>query len=76
MTFLNLMSSHAEIDYIVDINPHKQGFYIPRTGQRVISPDALSDYQPDVVIAVNPQYMDEIRKSLADRDIRSDLISV
>jgi len=76
VTFLNLMRSHAEIDYIVDINPHKQGLYVPLTGQRIISPDALADYQPDVVIAMNPQYMDEIRKSLADLDIRSDLISV
>jgi SAM-dependent methyltransferase len=76
VTFLNVMRGHAEIDYIVDVNPRKQGFYIPHTGQRVISPDALIDYKPDVVIAVNPQYMDEIHKALADRNIRSDLISV
>ena len=76
VTFLNVMSHHAEIDYIVDINPHKQGLYIPGTGQRVLSPDHLIDYQPDVVIAMNPLYIDEIRKSLADRSIRSNLISV
>jgi hypothetical protein len=76
VTFMNVMRDHAQIDYIVDINPRKQGFYIPHTGQRVIPPDALIDYKPDVVIAVNPQYIDEIRKALADRNIQSDLISV
>ena len=36
--FLNLVPAGAKIDVVVDLNPRKQGMYIPGTGQRVVCP--------------------------------------
>lgn len=52
------------IDYAVDINPHKQGMYMAGTGQEIVAPEFLADYKPDLVIAMNPVYVEEIRSEL------------
>jgi 2-polyprenyl-3-methyl-5-hydroxy-6-metoxy-1,4-benzoquinol methylase len=70
VTFLNVLKSVSEIDYVVDVNPHKHGHYVPGTGQLVVSPDDLSGIGPDVVIAMNPLYADEIEKMIDDRQLR------
>ena len=68
ITFLNVLHTDGLIDYVVDINPHKHGRYIPGTGQRVISPDALVDIRPQVIITMNPLYTDEIKDIIARFD--------
>jgi 2-polyprenyl-3-methyl-5-hydroxy-6-metoxy-1,4-benzoquinol methylase len=72
ITFLNVLHIDGLIDYVVDINPHKQGRYIPGTGQRVISPDALVDIRPQVIITMNPLYTDEIKDIIARFDFGED----
>ena len=52
------------IDYVIDINPHKQGLYIPGAGQQITAPDKLADIRPQMVIVMNPQYMDEIHQMI------------
>ena len=61
VTFLNTLKN-LQIKYVVDINPHKQGMYIPGTGQQIVPPKFLRDYQPDVIIVMNPIYKSEIRQ--------------
>ncbi len=34
------------------------------TGQEIVSPAFLVDYKPDVVIIMNPVYLDEITRDL------------
>jgi len=52
------------IHYGVDINPGKQGKYIPITGQKIISPAACVALQPDCIILLNANYLEEVRKLL------------
>ncbi|RMH07434.1 MAG: methyltransferase domain-containing protein, partial [Nitrospirae bacterium] len=40
VTFLNTVQESKSIEYVVDLNPHKQGRYIPGTGQKVIPPES------------------------------------
>ena len=61
VTFLNTLKN-LQIEYAVDINPRKQGMYIPGTEQRIVAPEFLRDYQPDVIIVMNPIYKIEIRE--------------
>ena len=61
VTFLNTFKN-SPIEYAVDINPNKQGTYVAGTGQQVVSPDFLREYQPDVIIVMNPIYGREIRQ--------------
>jgi SAM-dependent methyltransferase len=62
VSFLNMLKIRDQIEYIVDINPHKHGRYIAGTGQQIVSPDFLQDYQPDVIIMMNPIYESEIQQ--------------
>jgi hypothetical protein len=66
VTFLNLLAQQDGIEYVVDLNPRKQGMYVAGTGQKIVPPEFLQDYRPDVVIVVNPIYAGEIRQLLAD----------
>jgi len=61
VTFLNVFKN-SQIEYAVDINSRKQGMYIPGTGQEIVPPEFLQDYQPDVIIVMNPIYKNEIQE--------------
>ncbi|MGF1521524.1 MAG: class I SAM-dependent methyltransferase [Leptolyngbyaceae cyanobacterium] len=61
VTFLNLLQNPASVDYVTDINLRKQGKYIAGTGQEIVPPDSLRNYQPDIIIIMNPIYQDEIQ---------------
>jgi SAM-dependent methyltransferase len=65
-----------EIEYLVDINPHKAGKFLPGTGHIVVMPEDLRDYRPGVIIAMNPVYVDEIRARLTSSDLSAEVISV
>lgn len=58
-TFLNLMRPER-IDYVVDVNPRKHNKYVAGTGQRIVAPELLRDYDPHDIICMNPNYMEEI----------------
>jgi len=64
VTFLNLIDPIGQIEYIIDINPRKQGKYVPGTGQNILPPEFLREYQPDVVLVMNEIYKDEIQQIL------------
>lgn len=48
------------IRYGVDIDPKKQGRYIPRTGQQIIAPQQCVAARPDAVIVLNELYAAEV----------------
>ena len=53
-----------DIAYAVDINPIKTGTFMAGTGQEIIAPAFLREYRPDVVIIMNPVYLEEITRDL------------
>lgn len=65
-TFLNALRDVSGVEYIVDINPHKQGLFVPATGQQVVKPEFLRGYSPDLVVITNPNYETEIKCAVAD----------
>ena len=76
VAFLNTLEMKTQIDYVVDINPYRQGKYIPGTGQKIVSPEFLKEYQPDKVIAMNPVYHGEIAETIADLNVTTELLTV
>lgn len=62
--FLTTLDFQKEIEYIVDINPNRQGTYMAGTGQKIVAPQFLQQYIPDVVVLTNPIYTDEIKLDL------------
>jgi len=75
VTFLNSLSvPAARIPYVVDINARKQGRYIPGTGQQIIAPESLNSYRPDVILVMNPNYLDEIRATVGEMSLDADVL--
>jgi ubiquinone/menaquinone biosynthesis C-methylase UbiE len=66
----------GEIEYLVDLNPHKHGKFLPGTGHPVIGPEQLRHYQPGIVVAMNPVYVPEIREKLMSLDVRADVVAL
>ncbi len=76
VTFLNVLQTRDQIEYVVDLNPRKHGKYVAGSGQQIVAPAFLRDYQPDVVIVMNPLYMNEIQQMTYDLGLRTEVIGV
>jgi hypothetical protein len=76
VTFLNLLKNRNEIEFIVDLNPRKQGMYVAGTGQRIVPPNFLREYQPELILIMNPVYEQEIRQMVADMGLEAEFICV
>lgn len=51
---------HDVIDFVVDSNPHKQGFYLPGSLIPIVGVDALRRYQPDYLLILPWNLKEEI----------------
>jgi SAM-dependent methyltransferase len=61
VTLLNYCGVSTDfIDYTVDINPAKQGHFLPGVGIPIYSPDKISETQPDYVLILPWNLRDEI----------------
>ncbi|MFB3904166.1 MAG: class I SAM-dependent methyltransferase [Acidobacteriota bacterium] len=76
VAFLTTLDLTDQIACVVDINPHKHGTYVAGTGQPIVGPDRLREYQPDTVIVMNPVYRAEIGGWLNSRGFTSEIRSV
>ena len=77
--FLSAIGARAAdgtIDYAVDINPYRKGFFMPGTGQEIVSPDFLATHAPDAVIPMNSIYSAEIQAELARQGIQAPLLPI
>ena len=72
--FMTTLNIKEEIEYIIDINPNRQGKFIPGVGKEIMAPEFLKDYKPDAVIVMNPVYCNEINKMLVDMGVTAELI--
>lgn len=76
VAFLTTNALGDEVAQVIDINPFKQGKFLPGTGHRVDAPESLRDTPPDTVIVMNPIYLDEIRADLATLGLHPELVAV
>jgi SAM-dependent methyltransferase len=53
------------IDYTVDLNPHKQGRFLPGTRIPILDPDAIRRTRPDLVFILPWNIRDEVMEQLA-----------
>ncbi len=75
VSFLNTLdAASAVVSHVVDVNPRKAGRFIAGTGQEIIEPERLPNLLPDIVIAMNRAYADEIREKVAQLGLMPDLI--
>jgi hypothetical protein len=75
VTFLNVVPKADSIAVVVDLNPRKQGMYIPGTGQPIVAPEQLRRSCPDTVIVLNPVYEGEVTESLGRLDLAAPVLT-
>lgn len=76
VSFLTTLGLDSEVSAVVDVNPYKQGKFMPGAGHRVIAPSALLDEPPDLVIVMNPIYVGEIASTLNGMGLRPEICAV
>jgi hypothetical protein len=76
VSFLGALGVGDEVGAVVDINPFKQGKFVPGTAHEVLAPEDLVAAPPDLVIAMNALYEDEIRASLANMGLGAEVVAV
>jgi threonine dehydrogenase-like Zn-dependent dehydrogenase len=72
--FLNTLRPGKGVEYMVDINPRKQGMFVAGTGQEIVHPEFLRRYRPETVIIMNPIYRDEIRGQLDGLGVKAEVL--
>jgi SAM-dependent methyltransferase len=76
VSFLTTVGAESDIEYVVDVNPHRQGNFILGAGKEIMAPEFLKQYQPDEVIVMNAIYVKEIREMLDAMHVATDVLSV
>lgn len=65
-TLLNFCGIYSDlVDYTVDINPHKQGLYLPGTHVPIFPPEKIRETQPDYLIILPWNLKEEIMKQMS-----------
>jgi hypothetical protein len=73
VAFLSALRPADEIPYLVDINPRRQGLFLPRTGHAVRAPESLGAAPPDALLITNPAFEAEIRGQASRLGFRGDV---
>ncbi len=76
VAFLTSLETGDTVEYAVDINPYKQGRFMPGAGQEIVGPGFLKDYRPDLVVAMNSIYVEEIRSDLTQLGLAPEILAV
>lgn len=76
VSFINNLGVGDELAAAVDINPHKWGKYMVGSNHEIIAPDKLKDVDPNLVVAMNPIYVDEIGADLKKLGVDAPLVAL
>jgi SAM-dependent methyltransferase len=76
VSFLTTLQVGDAVEFVVDINPYKQGRFMPGTGQEIVLPGFLEVYRPDYAIVMNPIYCNEIQKDIDQMKLETQLLPV
>jgi hypothetical protein len=77
VTFSNLVDPEGTLlAGVVDINPSKQGGFLPGTGHPILSPEQLADREVVSALVLNPNYRDEIATHLERLGLATAVVSL
>ena len=76
MFFFNVMKAGTFIPFVVDINPNRQRMYLPGTGQKIVPPEFLLTYKPDVIVVTHSTYVGEITRQVLEMGLQSEIVSI
>lgn len=75
VAFLSTLRIRDEVEFVVDINPYRQGKYLAGSGKKIVPPEFLRGYRPGKVIVMNAIYCEEIRADLDRMGLSPELVA-
>lgn len=76
VSFISNLDLGPELTAAVDINPHKWGRFMVGSNHEIVSPEALRELRPDLVVAMNPVYLSEIGAELESLGVDTELTAL
>jgi hypothetical protein len=77
VTFCNLADvDGTRLAGVVDVNPAKQGKFLPGSGHGIISPESAVAAGATAFLVFNPNYVDEVRAAVARLGSRAEVIDL
>ncbi len=76
VSFISNLNISDEVAAVVDINPHKWGKYMVGSDHEVVSPEELKNIDPNLVVAMNPIYLEEIGSDLKELGVAAPLLAL
>ena len=77
VTFANLVDQDRRwIDAVVDVNPNKQGRFLPGSAHPIIAPESLADRRIKTVMLLNPNYAEEIGRHVRSLGLQLDVVDL
>lgn len=64
------------IDHVIDVNPAKQGKYLPRSGLLVVPPEESAKRKTKTVFVMNPNYLEEIAATAREVGLNARLVPI
>lgn len=74
--YLTTLGLRDEVTAVVDINPHKHGKFVAGTGHGIVGPASLVGLRPDIVLVMNPVYVEEIGAELRRMGLEPELAAL
>jgi hypothetical protein len=74
-TFVNVVPTRDAVGAFIDINPRKQGAFVPGSGHAILAPDQLRERSPKLVVVMNPVYEPEVVAQLAALGLAPPVVS-
>ena len=76
MSFITTLGLGPQVAAAVDINPYKQGKFLPGTGHPVVSPESLVERPPEIVVVMNAVYSREVTLTLKALGLEPEILSL
>lgn len=77
VTFSLLVDATGEfIDHVIDVNPGKQGHFLPVSALPVVSPEAARSLNARTIFVMNPVYLREIAESVSIMGFSCELVPI
>jgi 2-polyprenyl-3-methyl-5-hydroxy-6-metoxy-1,4-benzoquinol methylase len=69
---------NRRIQFLIDINPAKQGKFVSGTGHPIVSPEYLKENRNEIagIVNMNPNYLDENRSLLAEMSLEIPIVQL
>ena len=76
VSFISNLALGDELVAVVDINPHKWGKFMVGSKHEIVSPQSLCEIDPDLVVVMNPIYLEEIGAQLEELAVETELAAL